>query len=84
MDSPKLAWLKKHGVTVKQHNWKGTEIEGSNEPTFEAMASHHWTDLLGHSHEDANGWGYDEDEALTELAKWCGWKLWNEEADNGR
>ena len=79
MDSPKLAWLKRHGVTVIKHNFAGTDIEGSDEPTFEACGWHSWTDKCGRDHETQNGWGYDEDEALQNLAKHCGWKLWNEE-----
>ena len=68
-DSPKLAWMKRHGV-ITNHNpdisdglpWIATDkpyarvLEGSTK----------------------YGAGNTEDEAITSLAKLRGWRLWNE------
>lgn len=79
MDSPRLAWMKTHGVIVHRHQWIGSDFEGSDEPQFHAFTNdgthddrHLWA-LIG------DGWGNDYDEALCDWAQKKGVKLWNEE-----
>ena len=78
--SPRLAWLKNHDV--KTH-------EFTNDPTDCRTLNHlgfgRWIAFIGKTvppHEDSNRtWvnGDTEDEALVNIAKLMGWKLWNEE-----
>lgn len=79
MDSPRLAWMKKYGVTTVCHDWTGTDLQGSCEPPWQAFAKGaHWTDKTGAKRHD--GSLYDtEDAAIAGLAIWCDIKLWNEE-----
>jgi hypothetical protein len=68
MDSPKLAWLKKHGIRSIEHDWTGTDFEGTHEPRWQAFIG------------DKNGMCADtEDEALAALCVEHGIKLWFEE-----
>lgn len=90
MDSPKLAWMKRHGVRV---NYNRTAYEGIDEPDevwpYEAYKSSagsadHVRMLQLAKTGDLFGAlmtiGPTEDDALCELAKANGWLLWFEES----
>ena len=85
MDSPKLAWLKKHGITVKCHDWKGTDYEGSDEGRWQAFSRDSYA-IESDYFDDGFFWCNQsdlcetEDEALQNIATHLGLKLWNEEA----
>jgi hypothetical protein len=61
--SPRLAWIKKHRATV---HWSEEDAE-----YYAYMGSCCSVDWYG--------WGETEDDALFEMAKKRGLKLWNEE-----
>jgi len=72
MDSPKLAWMKKHGVRVVQHDWTGTDFEGSDEPRWQAV-------IGGYRNPHYCIRMDTEDEAIEEAAMVLGVPLWNED-----
>lgn len=78
-DSPRLKWMKKHGVHT-MHN-KGVNPGDECDVTGETL--YPWCAYVGVNvfpkPEGLLGCGNTEDEAICELAKRRGWKLWNEE-----
>lgn len=84
MDSPRLRWLKRHGITTKQHDWTGTDLEGSCEPTWQAFSRKAFR-VQGLSCKYPVRWTTrgplcdTEDEAIAAIAIAIGIKLWNEE-----
>jgi hypothetical protein len=80
--SPRLKWLREHGVKII-HNVlvkAGDEDEFSGEPIYPYCATDlpiidADTDLFSPRHA---GFGNTEDEAIVNLAKANGWKLWSE------
>ena len=61
--SPRLLWIERHGVQIS-----GPDIDDE----MLAVA----VDKRGI---EQTGYGQDEQGALADLARKCGWKLWNEE-----
>lgn len=61
--SPRLAWLEKYRVEIS-----GPDIDDE----ILAVAK----DKRGI---EKTGYGHDEQSALADLARKCGWRLWNEE-----
>ena len=89
MDSPKLAWLKKHGIITLYH----THTHGDCPPMWFAGFQVWWPELSGvdffaeetaHNGDSRIGSGESEDEALASLmtsgdATRRNLRLWNEE-----
>ena len=82
MDSPKLAWMKKHGIITCYH------APGHVEPTWFAGFQDWWPDRTGsdffceetmHNGDSRIGEGETETEALAALCAAWEIKLWNEE-----
>ena len=75
MDSPRVAWMKKYKVHV--------DIDPSAFPHVAAYVGEYSDAVLDVAENGDQSrllqLGNDEDEAITELAKRNGWKLWNEE-----
>lgn len=73
MESPRLRWLKKHGVTIE--HCPGFDGEESPETGETCYPYYVWLNA-----EPEKKYGhYSADDALVELAKAKGLKLWNEE-----
>jgi hypothetical protein len=80
MDSPRLAWMKKHGViTYRSPVEPVCWFAGFQEwwPKLEGVGF--FAKETAHNGDIRVGEGATEDEALCQLAKWEGIKLWNEE-----
>jgi len=67
-DSPRLAWMKKHGVTIGPNN----NFVATDSDDFRYGYS-----LIAECSLGA-GYGNTDDEAIVDLAKRSGLKLWNE------
>ena len=71
--SPRLAWMRKHGVTLRATGYNGTsedadDCDGEPEPFYACIDSDvRDTNCAG---------GQTENEALAKLAQKKGWKLW--------
>ena len=84
MDSPRIAWMKRHGITVVCHDWTGTDFENTAEPRWQAFSSNAFR-RQGPSFRHPVIWANEgdrcdtEDEAVVALAQEMGLKLWNEE-----
>lgn len=86
MDSPRLAWLKKHGVIT----WSHPGDEYGTPPCWFAGFQEWWPGKTGADFfcEETSCHGDSrcpcdeatEDEALAKLARWYNLPLWNEEA----
>lgn len=78
--STRLAWMQNH--CVRTHEFTSTP---GDDRTFNHLGFGRWIAFVGKSippHEDSyRSWsnGDTEDEAIVNLAKSMGWKLWNEE-----
>lgn len=73
--SPRLAWLKKHGVRL-HHN----PSEFPDDPWCVWLPENEQVETPGiPAREDLCGFGATEEDALCELAKIHNLKLWNEE-----
>lgn len=74
--SPRLAWLNKHGVQTEQSpkHMIGDEDEFGNRVFA-------WHAMIGDDAQTSVG-GDTEQDAICNLAKIKGWKLWNEEGFN--
>ncbi len=69
--SPRLAWMREHGVTTRHCPGEWTcEFTGTEGPCW--IASDDFSDPLNFTSGDT------EDEAIVALAKENGWPLWNE------
>lgn len=68
-ESPRLKWIKKHRVTVHENIFKPTH---SDDFRFAYTRR-------ADSPDACSGYGNTDDEAILDLAKRRGWKLWNEE-----
>ena len=66
-ESPRLKWLREHGVKVGKNIFEPTH---SDDFRFGYKFAAHCGDV--------SEYGHDEDEALIKLAILNGWKLWNE------
>lgn len=74
--SPRLAWMKEHGITVLDHGTHlkpGAECELTGKTLYRFQAS-----MTNWSFEKRYGWGDTEVDALVDLAKKAEIKLWNE------
>lgn len=74
-ESPRLKWMKRHGVKTE-----GPPPTG--DPIWIAWLSSQgedWNDVLGKFGDGAFGFGMNEDDAICDLAKGKEIKLWNEE-----
>lgn len=74
-DSPRLAWMKRNGVLLDHCP------EQEPYPWIAWLKEHgeEWTDALARHGDFVFGYGTTEDEAITDLARSRGLKLWNEE-----
>jgi hypothetical protein len=75
-DSPRLAWLKLRRVTTK--NWPGCSVGDEDEFGNELWP---WTAFVGDPRQISPnvGVGGTEDDAIADLARKRGWRMWNEE-----
>lgn len=83
--SPRLAWLKKHEIKTLHRDdlsdeagrWEAYvgEYQFAIDETFADRESGFYPD-----ESPFLAWGETEDDAILELAKNNGWKLWNEES----
>lgn len=84
MDSPRLAWMKRHGISVIQHDWTGTDFENTDEPRWQARSEKAFR-IQGPSCKRPVIWTNrgpccdTEDQAIEAIAKDMGIRLWNEE-----
>jgi hypothetical protein len=84
MDSPRLAWMKRHGISVFCYDWTGTDFEGTDEPRYEGQSKKAFA-IQGPSCKHPVVWTNrgprcdTEDQAIEAIAKEIGIKLWNEE-----
>lgn len=67
-ESPRLAWMKKHGIRTAENKLKGIALERTWSAWFAKF-----------EYEYGVHYGATEDEALAALARSCEIKLWNEE-----
>jgi hypothetical protein len=83
MDSPRLAWIRKHDVVT---HFAGHCYESPWSATFRQDGQEHMTpagvimDMLENNDSSSVGFGKTEDEALANLAINWNVPLWNEEA----
>ena len=80
-ESPRLKWLKKHDVKTQHRpgiNVGDEDKFGNALWPWEAGTSHGLSPERIDAGTFSQG-GETEDEAIANLAKWQGWKLWNEE-----
>ena len=79
--SPRLAWIKKHGLTIRHDS----KIQPDAEDEFSGERLYPFVVYAGEFPRDGifagnrGAWGDSEDEALVAWAKSHGIKLWNEE-----
>ena len=77
MDSPRLRWMKKHGVHTEK-----LPDESGLERTWYAWVGD-FNEAIEHGGDDPNAGGYalaeTEDDAILLIAKANGLRLWNEE-----
>lgn len=78
--SPRLQWMHRHGVGTREHT------NGESPSRWEAWIGNYADSLFSATMSDIDMdyasmfvWADSEMEALEELAKRNGWKLWNEE-----
>lgn len=80
MLSPRLRWMRFYGVTVKEHDWTDTDLEGTDEPRFQCLLSEIMLAKSGRWEDDGPCCD-TEDQAIEALAIQMGWPLWNEEPE---
>jgi hypothetical protein len=84
MDSPRLAWIKKHGVVTyfhhnEAHGWPPTWFAGFQKWWPELSGFDFWANETARNCESRCACAGTEDEALTQLAVYYRIPLWNEE-----
>lgn len=81
MDSPKLAWLKKHGLETQRNEFAGEfseEWDDGETPAWVCRVVKDSADMSSYRPREIAG-GKTEEEACAELALIRGIPLWNEE-----
>lgn len=76
MDSPRLAWMKKHGVRVK----RSTHLKAGDAPWCAWFSIDEDPGTGFPANPDLLGYGETEEEAVGALAEESHTPLWNEEA----
>ena len=81
MDSPRLAWMKKHGIiTYRSPVEPVCWFAGFQDWWPKLQGVHFFAEETANNGDMRVGEGVTEDGALVELAKYEGIKLWNEES----